>query len=85
MVKDQTDYDPVVYQQMLESTYWHQNTWYRKSERNKSDGKRFYNHFDADYTPKLNLFANRDPSQNYEPITGRFPTYHHDYSDHENR
>ena len=45
---------------------------------------RFYNPHDADFTPKLNLFNGRAPHTNYNVQTGGFPTYHHDYRDHEN-
>lgn len=55
----------MVYQQAIESSYWGQAAHMRKSERNKNATKRFYNHYDADFSPKLNLFNGRGAHTNY--------------------
>tara|TARA_B110000285_G_C14948936_1_gene525748 strand:- start:63 stop:272 length:210 start_codon:yes stop_codon:yes gene_type:complete len=69
---------------MLEQNYWRHAAHVKKSERNKDASKRFYNPLDSDYTPKLNLYNGSTPQTSYNISTGGFPTYHHDYADHEN-
>ena len=69
---------------MLEQNYWRHAAAVKKSERNKDASKRFYNPLDSDCTPKISLYRGRTPQTNYNINTGGFPTYHHDYADHEN-
>jgi hypothetical protein len=78
MVDDQTDYDDVAYQQLLRKNYGQ----YKSEERKKSSLYRWLFNKNADFTPKTNLFLNRDGSQNYQYKSGQFPTLHHTYHDH---
>ena len=84
MVKGQSQYDDVVYEQMLEQNYWKHSVAVKRSERKKDASFRFYNPLDADCTPKLNLYNGSKKQSSYNIATGGFPDYHHDYADHEN-
>jgi hypothetical protein len=53
-------------------------------ELNKNAFYRFFRPLNADFNVRSSLFAGRDPSNNYRPEDGRFPTIHEDYADHEN-
>lgn len=85
MVKEGTDYDPVVYQQMLQQNYHQYKTNKMGEDIKKNSWYRLFKPLDADYETKVNLYANREGSRNfYSGKGGGFPTYHHDYADHTN-
>ena len=85
MVKESTDYDPIVLKQMQEQNYYQYKTHRIGNEYKKNSWYRLFRPLDADYECKANLYEGRDPSQNfYAKNGGGFPTYHHDYSDHTN-
>ena len=77
-IKDQTDYDPVAYEQLLDHAYKKY-----KSEPRKSALYRLIWPDSADFTPKTNLYVGRDPSTNYNTVTGEFPKLNHTYQDHQ--
>lgn len=56
-----------------------------KESKEKSPWYRLFRPLNADYEIKENLYAGRDPSQNfYAQKGGQFPMLHHTYSDHTN-
>lgn len=78
MVKEISDYDDNVYQQLLEKNYYKHNG----KEWKKSPIYRFLNPNYADFTPKTNRFVGGDNFTNYNYATGAFPTTQHTYQDH---
>lgn len=85
MVKEGTDYDPVVYQQMLQQNYTQYKSNKLGEDKKKSSWYRLFKPLDADFETKANLYDGRDASKNfYAKNGGGFPTYHHDYADHTN-
>jgi len=55
-----------------------------EEDKKKGTWYRFFFPLDADWSPKQNLYAGRDRSQNFYNTTGGFPLHQHDYSDHTN-
>jgi hypothetical protein len=78
MVKDPVGYDPEVYQQMMEKNYIRRSTFAHTAK--SSLYRLLWPHL-ADYTPRKNLYVERDLHTNYDYKTGAFPTLTHNYYD----
>ena len=88
-----TEYDPVVMEQMLNHSYGAFSKT-RQGETNKdrigrnqqSLKKGFVYRMlfpdDADWTPKTSNYIGRPTLDNYDWKNGEFPTINHDYGDH---
>jgi len=76
MVKEPTEYDKEVYEQLLAKNYG------QFKEKKKSTLYRLLWPNHADFTPRTNRFASRENFENYNYETGAFPTYNHSYQDH---
>jgi hypothetical protein len=78
MVKERTDYDSEVVQQLIDKNY----LTYKSTERKKSPLYRLLWPEHADFTPKTNSFNNRENMMNYNYVSGDCPTLHNTYADH---
>ena len=77
-LQDQTDYDPVAYEQVMDSMYGKYKQEHKKSALYRLLWPDF-----ADWQPKTNLWVGRHPSTNFNPKTGEFPLSGSDYADHQ--
>ena len=53
-----------------------------ESEKRKSTWYRFWRPLDANYETKRDLYDGRDPTQNFDKRTGRFPQANASYAEH---